>query len=145
MRPHRDDGVEARVVERKLGGVGLNDLEAALAGQPELVTGDVYSEHLPVMLREGGGVCAGAAANVQKPSRPSAEQAHRRIAWLVRELAGREHALVPVGNPVVARAAHVSDASLGVPGCLVVEAENTPARPDPGNAGEGSRWQSHVA
>jgi hypothetical protein len=63
----------------------------------------------------------------------------------MRELASREHALVPIRKPVVARVAHASDASLGLPGCLVVEAENTPARPDPGNAGEGSRWQFHVA
>jgi hypothetical protein len=39
---------------------------------------------------------------------------------------------------------HAADGSLELPGCLVAEAENTPARPDPGNAGEGSRWQFDV-
>ncbi len=33
---------------------------------------------------------------------------------------------------------HEADGSLGLPGCLVAEAENTPAEPDPGHAGEGS-------
>ena len=32
---------------------------------------------------------------------------------------------------------HLGDGSLGLPGCLVCEAENTPAEPDPGHAGEG--------
>ena len=96
------------------------------------------------MLGEGGCVCAGAAANIEQLSRPVAEQPQRGIAWLMRKFAGREHALVPVRKPVVACAAHVSDASLDLPGCLVVEAENTPVEPDPDHAGEGSKWEYYV-
>ena len=33
---------------------------------------------------------------------------------------------------------HFGDGSLGLPGCLVAEAENTPAEPDPVSTGEGS-------
>ena len=91
------------------------------------------------MLGEGGCVCAGAAANVEQSSRPVAEQSQGSVARFMRELAGREHALVPIRQPVIARVAHSSDASLGVPGCLVVEAENTPAEPDPVSTGEGRR------
>src|SRR5204862_6373664 len=32
---------------------------------------------------------------------------------------------------------HPADGSLGLPGCLVAEAENTPAEPDPVSTGEG--------
>jgi hypothetical protein len=39
---------------------------------------------------------------------------------------------------------HTADGSLGIPGCLVYEAENTPAEPDPVSTGEGSPWQYRV-
>src|SRR4051794_29483014 len=45
--------------------------------------------------------------------------------------------LVPLGETVIARFGHATDASLAGPGCPE-RAEITPDEPDPGNAGEGS-------
>jgi hydroxymethylpyrimidine/phosphomethylpyrimidine kinase len=135
--PHRDDGVEALVVERELGRVGLNELEPAFPRQSELILGKIDPKHLPALLCEGRSVCPGAATDVEQAPRRLSEQLQHRIARLASQLPGCEHAVIPLGNAVVTRAAHATDASLGIPGCLVAGAENTPAEPDPGNTGEG--------
>jgi hypothetical protein len=59
-----------------------------------------------------------------------------RLRAEVRELLSLEQ-IVPLSDAD----GHEADGSLGLPGCLVAEAENTPVEPDPGHAGEGSRWQ----
>ena len=57
----------------------------------------------------------------------------RSLGAEVRELLALEQ-IVPLRHAD----SHEGDGSLGLPGCLVAEAENTPVEPDPGHAGEGS-------
>src|SRR5438105_15020882 len=53
VREHRDDGVEALVLERKRCRVDLEDLDPASAGELELSAGDVDPGHRPAALGEG--------------------------------------------------------------------------------------------
>ena len=64
----------------------------------------------------------------------SRNRVSRRLGAQVRELLSLKQ-IVPLRDAD----GHKGDGSLGPPGCLVAEAENTPAEPDPGHAGEGRK------
>jgi hypothetical protein len=138
VRPNRDSGVETRVLEWKVGCIRPHDLHATLSRQPELVLGDVDPDGRPPVLGEHRRMRAGSAPDVEQSAWAVPEKSESGLARYRSKLGVHELSLVPLGDSVVARVTHSSDASLDLPGCLVVEAENTPAEPDPANTGEGS-------
>src|SRR2546429_494080 len=80
VREHRDDGVEALVLERERRRVDLEHLDPASPGELELGAGDVDPGHRPPAFGEGHGVRPAAAPKVEQPARAFAEQAENAFA-----------------------------------------------------------------
>src|SRR5947207_593729 len=106
VREHRDDGVEALVLERERCRVDLEHLDPASPGELELSAGDVDPGHRPAALGEGHRMRSAAAPKVEEPTRSLAEQAENDLARRDPKVSRRELGVVPLRNVVVARSAH---------------------------------------
>ena len=108
VSPHRNNRVEALVVERQCGRVRRDSLDAAVTGALKEILGDVGADDLPTALGERGAVGAGSAPNVEQPSVCVTEKSEGRLAR--RPVVGKL-AVVPLGEPVVASRRHGDDRS----------------------------------